>query len=344
MDFDLGRSPPAALAALRTVEDVVHRVSFGHPPARDADRSGHLADPHPSGHPPRRRRQARCAAATRSPSACTAARCARAASRTSPTRWRSRRSCAELGMDTTTLVAALLHDTVEDTSYTMAQLRDDFGGEVALLVDGVTKFDRGFYGATAEVETIRKMIVAAGVDVRVLIVKLADRLHNMRTHRRPLARLPGPHRPGHPGGADPAVRPARHPGAQARARGHGARRARAGRVRGSADLGGEPSGVERLHRRGSSTGRRPRCKTAKIAGRVIARPHHLLLDLEGHVRQGPPDPVRAAPHRDHRRRGRERLLHRPRRGPQRLAAGARAGSRTSSPRRRTTSTAPCTPR
>jgi GTP pyrophosphokinase len=88
---------------------------------------------------------------------------------------------AELGMDTTTLVAALLHDTVEDTSYTMDELRGDFGGEVALLVDGVTKFERAFYGADAEVHTIRKMIVAAGTDVRVLIVKLADRLHNMRT-------------------------------------------------------------------------------------------------------------------------------------------------------------------
>jgi GTP pyrophosphokinase len=88
---------------------------------------------------------------------------------------------AELGMDTTTLVAALLHDTVEDTSYTMPQLRAEFGGEVAQLVDGVTKFDRVFYGEDAEAETIRKMMVTAGNDVRVLIVKLADRLHNMRT-------------------------------------------------------------------------------------------------------------------------------------------------------------------
>jgi len=88
---------------------------------------------------------------------------------------------AELGMDTTTLVAALLHDTVEDTSYTLQQLRQDFGGEVALLVDGVTKFEQAFHGATAEVDTIRKLIVKAGVDVRVLLVKLADRLHNMRT-------------------------------------------------------------------------------------------------------------------------------------------------------------------
>jgi GTP pyrophosphokinase len=88
---------------------------------------------------------------------------------------------AELGMDTITLVAALLHDTVEDTSYTLQALESDFGEEVALLVDGVTKFDRVFYGDAAEAETIRKMIVMAGRDVRVLVIKLADRLHNMRT-------------------------------------------------------------------------------------------------------------------------------------------------------------------
>jgi GTP diphosphokinase / guanosine-3',5'-bis(diphosphate) 3'-diphosphatase len=88
---------------------------------------------------------------------------------------------AELGMDTTTLVAALLHDTVEDTHYTLQGLHDDFGPEIAHLVDGVTKFDKVFYGKDAEAETIRKMIVAAGKDVRVLIIKIADRLHNMRT-------------------------------------------------------------------------------------------------------------------------------------------------------------------
>ncbi|MBT8226685.1 MAG: bifunctional (p)ppGpp synthetase/guanosine-3',5'-bis(diphosphate) 3'-pyrophosphohydrolase [Dactylosporangium sp.] len=89
--------------------------------------------------------------------------------------------CADLGMDTTTLVAALLHDTVEDTKYTLAALESDFGSDVAIIVDGVTKFDKVFYGQDAEVETIRKLIVMAGRDVRVLVIKLADRLHNMRT-------------------------------------------------------------------------------------------------------------------------------------------------------------------
>lgn len=88
---------------------------------------------------------------------------------------------AGLGLDTTTIAAALLHDTVEDTSYTLQRLRDDFGPDVALLVDGVTKLDKVYFGAAAEAETFRKLIVAAGRDVRVMVIKLADRLHNMRT-------------------------------------------------------------------------------------------------------------------------------------------------------------------
>lgn len=90
---------------------------------------------------------------------------------------------AELGMDTTTLVAALLHDTIEDTDYSIAELEYDFGSEVAHLVDGVTKLDKVKLGAAAEAETIRKMVVAMARDPRVLVTKLADRLHNMRTMR-----------------------------------------------------------------------------------------------------------------------------------------------------------------
>ncbi|GAB4005439.1 hypothetical protein GCM10029992_53300 [Glycomyces albus] len=88
---------------------------------------------------------------------------------------------AELGMDTNTLVAALLHDTVEDTDYTLDELEDEFGGEVKLLVDGVTKLDKVKLGDAAKAETIRKMVVAMAKDPRVLVIKLADRLHNMRT-------------------------------------------------------------------------------------------------------------------------------------------------------------------
>ncbi|WP_457186662.1 RelA/SpoT family protein [Nocardioides sp. P5_E3] len=90
---------------------------------------------------------------------------------------------ADIGMTEPTLVAALLHDTVEDTAYTLDALRADFGDEVAVLVDGVTKLDKVQYGDSAQAETIRKMIVAMSRDIRVLVIKLADRLHNMRTLR-----------------------------------------------------------------------------------------------------------------------------------------------------------------
>jgi GTP pyrophosphokinase len=90
---------------------------------------------------------------------------------------------AELGMTQATLCAALLHDTVEDTPYTLDQLTADFGDEVRHLVDGVTKLDKVKYGDSAQSETIRKMVVAMSRDIRVLVIKLADRLHNMRTLR-----------------------------------------------------------------------------------------------------------------------------------------------------------------
>jgi guanosine-3',5'-bis(diphosphate) 3'-pyrophosphohydrolase len=90
---------------------------------------------------------------------------------------------AELGMNTETICAALLHDTVEDTPYTLVELRGEFGEDIAALVDGVTKLDKVKYGESAEAETVRKMVVAMSRDIRVLVIKLADRLHNMRTLR-----------------------------------------------------------------------------------------------------------------------------------------------------------------
>jgi GTP pyrophosphokinase len=87
----------------------------------------------------------------------------------------------ELGMDLPTVMAALLHDTVEDTSYSIEQIKAEFGDEVTSLVDGVTKLDKLTYGPTAEAETLRKMVVAMSRDIRVLVIKLADRLHNART-------------------------------------------------------------------------------------------------------------------------------------------------------------------
>lgn len=91
------------------------------------------------------------------------------------------RILADLGSGPATIAAALLHDTVEDTDYSLEQLRVDFGEEVALLVDGVTKLDKMKFGDTAQAETMRKMVVAMSRDVRVLVIKLADRLHNART-------------------------------------------------------------------------------------------------------------------------------------------------------------------
>ncbi|GAB3601872.1 RelA/SpoT family protein [Microbacterium aureliae] len=88
---------------------------------------------------------------------------------------------ADLGLGPKAIAAALLHDTVEDTGYGLDTLTAEFGDEVAMLVDGVTKLDKVKYGESAQAETVRKMIVAMSKDIRVLLIKLADRLHNART-------------------------------------------------------------------------------------------------------------------------------------------------------------------
>jgi GTP diphosphokinase / guanosine-3',5'-bis(diphosphate) 3'-diphosphatase len=90
---------------------------------------------------------------------------------------------ADLGLDTTTLEAALLHDTVEDTDVSVADLETEFGPEVSRIVDGLTKLDALSFRSREheQAENVRKMIVAMAGDIRVLLIKLADRLHNMRT-------------------------------------------------------------------------------------------------------------------------------------------------------------------
>lgn len=88
---------------------------------------------------------------------------------------------AELGIGPVTIAAALLHDTVEDTEFSLDDVRAQFGDEIAMLVDGVTKLDKLKYGDSAQAETVRKMVVAMSKDIRVLVIKLADRLHNART-------------------------------------------------------------------------------------------------------------------------------------------------------------------
>ena len=90
---------------------------------------------------------------------------------------------ADLGMGPLVVAAGLLHDTVEDTDYTLEECRAEFGDTVTGLVDGVTKLSKMEYGDSAQAETIRKMVVAMSRDVRVLVDKLADRVHNARTWR-----------------------------------------------------------------------------------------------------------------------------------------------------------------
>ncbi|MGN1468004.1 MAG: RelA/SpoT family protein [Ruminococcus sp.] len=89
----------------------------------------------------------------------------------------------ELGMDTDSIVTALLHDVVEDTDHTLEEIKSEFGEDVANLVDGVTKISKIPYSNREEqqAENIRKMLIAMSNDIRVIIIKLADRLHNMRT-------------------------------------------------------------------------------------------------------------------------------------------------------------------
>ncbi|HBE80920.1 MAG TPA: (p)ppGpp synthetase [Firmicutes bacterium] len=89
----------------------------------------------------------------------------------------------DLGMDTTSIMAAFLHDVVEDTPIDIEEIRKQFGSEVALLVDGVTKLTRLAFQSKQEqqMENLRKMFLAMAQDLRVIIIKLADRLHNMRT-------------------------------------------------------------------------------------------------------------------------------------------------------------------
>ncbi|MBQ2228371.1 MAG: bifunctional (p)ppGpp synthetase/guanosine-3',5'-bis(diphosphate) 3'-pyrophosphohydrolase, partial [Firmicutes bacterium] len=93
------------------------------------------------------------------------------------------RILAELGMDEVTIAGGLLHDIVEDTDYSLGQLQVDFGEQIAYLVDGVTKLTNINYESKEEqqAENIRKMFLAMSKDIRVLIIKLADRLHNLRT-------------------------------------------------------------------------------------------------------------------------------------------------------------------
>ena len=90
---------------------------------------------------------------------------------------------AELEIDAQGIIAALLHDVVEDTAYTLEDIRRIFGDEVAFIVDGITKLSQFHYKdkEDQQTENFRKMFLAMAQDIRVVVIKLADRLHNMRT-------------------------------------------------------------------------------------------------------------------------------------------------------------------
>ena len=121
--------------------------------------------------------------------------------------------CAGMRLDTETLCAALLHDTVEDTSASLDEVREEFGEEIAALVDGVTKLTGITFQSRDErqAENYRKMIVAMAADVRVILIKLADRLHNMRTLGARCRSRSSRRRPKRRFGSSAAGAPARHP-------------------------------------------------------------------------------------------------------------------------------------
>ena len=166
----------------------------------------------------------------------------RSARSSGPTRWRPRptststasrgekyinhplsvaKIVADIGLDDTTVAAALLHDAVEDTGVTTAEIEERFGTEIAAIVDGVTKLERIRFDSREEQQaaTMRKMLVAMAKDLRVLIIKLADRLHNMRTIAAMSPEQAGAHRPGDARHLRAAGPPPRHAGDQAAARG-----------------------------------------------------------------------------------------------------------------------------
>lgn len=91
--------------------------------------------------------------------------------------------CGEIGLGSTSICAALLHDVVEDTDYTVEDIRNIFGPKIAQIVDGVTKISGGIFGsqASAQAETFKKLLLTMSEDIRVILVKISDRLHNMRT-------------------------------------------------------------------------------------------------------------------------------------------------------------------
>ena len=91
--------------------------------------------------------------------------------------------CSEIGLGSTSICSALLHDVVEDTDYTVEDIENMFGPKIAQIVDGLTKISGGIFGeqASAQAENFKKLLLTMSEDIRVILIKIADRLHNMRT-------------------------------------------------------------------------------------------------------------------------------------------------------------------
>ena len=91
--------------------------------------------------------------------------------------------CSEIGLGSTSICAALLHDVVEDTDYTVEDISNIFGPKIAMIVDGLTKISGGIFGdkASAQAESFKKLLLTMSDDIRVILIKISDRLHNMRT-------------------------------------------------------------------------------------------------------------------------------------------------------------------
>ena len=92
-------------------------------------------------------------------------------------------ACEEMGLGSTSICSALLHDVVEDTDYTVEDIQNIFGEKIAQIVDGLTKISGGIFGdhASAQAENFKKLLLTMSDDIRVILIKICDRLHNMRT-------------------------------------------------------------------------------------------------------------------------------------------------------------------
>ena len=259
------------------------------------------------------------------------------------------RIVAELGLDDVTIAAALLHDAVEDTGVTPRRHRAPSSAPRSpRIVDGVTKLERVQFDSkeAQQAATMRKMLVAMAKDLRVLIIKLADRLHNMRTLGRHAGVEAGAHRPGDARHLRAAGPPPRHAGHEAAARGPRLRHAAPEAVRRD-----RPHGGARARPSATSTSTqvleqvRERLAELRIDAEVTGRPKHLWSIYEKMVVKGKRvrRHLRPGRHPGPRRLG-EGLLRRARARSTPRGSRCRAGSRTTSRCPSSTSTSRCTRR